>query len=64
MKNLDQLIAEAKAKVDAMSPEELEAMRKAQCESYVRAELSWPTPKFRWVNGIKTFDSYEDYLND
>lgn len=63
MKNLDQLIAEAKAKVAAMSPEELEAMRKAQRESYVRAELSWPRPRFHLVNGVKTYDSYKDYCN-
>lgn len=64
MRTLDKLIAEAKAKVDAMSPEELEAMRKAKRESYVRAELNWPAPKFRFVNSVKTYDSYEDYCND
>lgn len=37
---------------------------KAQCESWARAEASWPKPKFKWINGVKVYDSYEDYLND
>lgn len=56
--------AAAKAKVDAMSPEEREAMYAAQRESYVRAETNWPKPKFKFVDGIKVYESYEDYVND
>jgi hypothetical protein len=41
-----------------------EAEIKAQRESYVRAEMSWPKAKFKWVDGVKVYDSYEDYCND
>jgi hypothetical protein len=61
---LDELLKQSKAKVDSMSPEEKEAMLKAQRESWVRAEMSWPKPKFKWVNGTKVYYSYEDYCAD
>ncbi len=61
---LEQLIEEAKALVDVMTPEQKEAMFKAQHESWVRAEMSWPKSKFKWINGVKVYDSYEDYCND
>ena len=63
-KPIDQILAEAKAKVDAMTPEEREAMFKAQRESWIRAEMSWPKAAFKWVNGVKVYISYEDYVND
>lgn len=47
-----------------LPPEEQEAMLKAQRESWVRAEMSWPKAKFKIVNGAKVYDSYEDYCND
>lgn len=37
---LERLLAEAKRKVEAMTPAELEAMLKEQRESYVRAEMA------------------------
>ena len=61
---LERLLAEAKKKTEAMSPEELEAMLKTQREGVARAEASWPKAKFRWINGVKVYDSYEDYCND
>jgi hypothetical protein len=64
MKTLEQLIEESKTKVDAMTPEAREAMYKAQRESWVRAEMGWPKAKYKWVNGVKVYDSYEDYIND
>lgn len=63
-KPLDQLLSEAIEAFDKLSPEEQKAHREAQRQSYVRAELSWPAPKFRMVNGVKVYDSYKDYLND
>ena len=62
-KALDQLIAEGKARVAAMTPEERKAMFEAQRQGYARAEASWPKPKFKWVDGVKVYDSYEDYCN-
>lgn len=47
-----------------MTPEQQEAMWKAQRDGYVRAEMSWPKAKFKWVNGVKVYDSFEDYCND
>lgn len=46
-----------------MTPEEREAMHKAQRESFVRAEMGWPKPKFKMIDGVKVYDSYEDYCN-
>lgn len=60
---LDRLLRELKAKVEAVTPEELDAMLKVQRESWARAEASWPKPKYKWVNGVKVYDSYEDYCN-
>jgi len=58
------LLEESKARVAAMTPEEREAMLKVQRESFVRGEMGWPKPKFRWENGVKVYESYEDYCND
>ena len=63
-KKLEELLAEAKRRVAAMTPEELEAMLKVQREGYARAEASWPKPKFEWKDGVKVYASYEDYCND
>lgn len=61
---LKKLLEQSKKNVDAMTPEQKEAMLKAQGESWARAEASWPKPKYKWVNGVKVYDSYEDYCND
>lgn len=45
------------------SEEEKEAMLKEQRESWVRAEMSWPKPKYHYENGVKVYESYEDYCN-
>lgn len=60
---LEALIEQARRKVAKMSPDELAAMHRAQRESYVRAEMSWPAPKFKMVNGVKVYAGYEDYCN-
>ena len=60
---LVRLLAKARQKVDAMTDEEREAMLKTQREGYARAEASWPAPKFKMVDGVKVYDSYEDYCN-
>lgn len=61
---LGALIAESKRQLEAMPAAEREAMYARQRDSYVRAEMSWPKPKFRWANGVKVYASYEDYCND
>lgn len=61
---LEKLLRESATKVAAMTPEEREAMLKAQRESWVRAEMSRPKPKFKMIDGVKVYDSYEDYCND
>ena len=61
---LTKLLQEAVAKFKAMTPEQQEAMMKVQREGYVKAEMSWPKPNFKWENGVKVYASYEDYLND
>lgn len=64
MADLEEKLAAAKRAVEAMSPEEREEMMRIQREGYARAEASWPKPKFKYVNGVKVYDSYEDYVND
>jgi hypothetical protein len=61
---LDELIEQAKRRWDEMTPSEREVMLREQREAFVRAEMSWPKPKFKWINGVKIYDSYEDYCND
>ena len=61
---LNALLAEAMDQWDRMSETERNAMLKAQKESYVRGEMSWPRPKYHWVNGVKVYETYADYCND
>lgn len=62
---LDKLIADSIARFDALSAEEQAEIRRQQKEGYVRAEMSWPEPKYRiTINGTKIYESYEDYVND
>jgi hypothetical protein len=63
MASLEVLLAEALERVKAMTPEQREEMWRKQRESYVRAELNWPKPKFAWVNGVKVYASMDDYHN-
>lgn len=64
MSELAELLKRAAAQVAAMSPAEREEMYRQQRDSYVRAEMSWPKANYKWVNGVKVYDSYEDYCND
>lgn len=41
MPTLDELIATAKAKVDAMSPQEIREMVRKQAESWAKSEAQW-----------------------
>lgn len=61
---LAKLLEAARAKVAAMTPADREAMRNAQRESWIRGEMGWPKPKYKMVNGVKVYESYEDYCND
>lgn len=63
-KDLEDLIEESKRRVNAMTPDQIEAMLAEQRSGYAKAEASWPKPKFKWVNGVKVYASYEDYCND
>lgn len=61
---LNELLRRAKEQVDAMTTEQKAEMIRKQAESWARAEASWPKPKFKMVNGVKVYESYEDYCND
>jgi hypothetical protein len=61
---LTRLLAESKARVEAMTTAEREEMMRAQRESWVRGEMNWPKAKFHFENGVKVYDSYADYCND
>ncbi len=61
---LEELLEQARKRWDAMTPEDREAMLRQQRAGYVKAEMSWPKPKYRWENGVKVYESYEDYCND
>lgn len=62
--SLDELIAQSKLWWDNATSAEREAMIAKQRESWVRGELNWPKAKFKWIDGVKVYDSYEDYCND
>ena len=57
-------LIEAVAAFKALSPEQQEAMIRAQRESWARSIVEWPKPRYRWENGMKIYESYEDYCND
>lgn len=61
---LTALLTDAVRRFNAMTPAEQKAMIAAQRESWVRSIVEWPKPKFHWENGVKVYDSYEDYCND
>lgn len=63
IKELKDLIAESEACYAAMSPVEQQATSETQRQDYIKAEASWPRPKFKVVNGIKVYTSYADYCN-
>jgi len=39
-------------------------MHEAQRQSWVRSVVEWPKAKYKWVDGVKVYDSYSDYCND
>ena len=64
MATLDELLEAARKQVDALSPEQKAEMLRQQGESWARAEATWPKPKYKWVNGVKVYASFEEYCND
>jgi hypothetical protein len=62
--DLAELFARAEQRWATMTPEEQEAMLAEQRASYARSIADWPKPKYRWIDGVKVYDSYEDYCND
>lgn len=63
MSEIEDLLLAAAAKIAAMSPTEREAMYRAQRDAYVCAEMRWPKPRFKMIDGVKVYASYEDYCN-
>lgn len=62
--DLKRLIAESRARVAAMTPEEVDTMVRRQIEGVAKAEASRPKPDYRWENGVKVYASYGDYCDD
>lgn len=63
MADINKLLKAAAEKVATMTPQEREEMDKTQRESFARGETGWPAPKFKMIDGVKVYDSYEDYCN-
>lgn len=61
---LEALLKKAVEQYLKMTPEEKAKMLEAQRVSWVRGEMAWPKPKYKMVNGVKVYDSMEDYHND
>ena len=61
---LDELLKKAAADFAALSPEAKKALLRQQAVAYAKAELEWQKAKFHWENGVKVYESYEDYCND
>lgn len=64
MTDLDELLKRGVEQVKAMTEDERRAMWREQVKGVVRAEMSWPKPKYKFINGVKVYESYEDYCND
>lgn len=62
--DLNRPLAEARERVAAMTPAERDAMLAEQARSWVRSIANWPKAKYRWADGVKVYDSFEDYCND
>lgn len=58
------LLEQSRREVAKMTPDEIDAMVRRQIEGVVRAEMSWPKPRYEWVGGVKVYAGYEDYVND
>jgi len=58
---LQKLLDDSVAYVNTLTPEQKEKLHEEQATSFIRAEMDWPEPKFKWVDGVKVYDSYEDY---
>lgn len=61
--NLNKLLSQAVEALDSMTPEQQREMHRRQAEGVARAEASWPKPRYRMVDGVKVYESYEDYCN-
>lgn len=59
---LDALLARAKERWDAMTEQERDAMIAEQRASWVRGEMAMGKPRYRWVDGVKVYESYGDYV--
>jgi len=64
MTDFDELVRKSKEFLARLTAEEREEHFRKQRENWARAEASWPNPKFKFVNGVKVYESYEDYVND
>lgn len=64
IEELKALVDAANTRYTAMTPEQQAEMWRQQRDGYVRAEMSWPKPKFKMVDGVKVYESFEDYCND
>ena len=62
--DLQDLIRKACAAFDALPPHEQAEIRRQQRQSWVRGEMALEKPKYKWVDGVQVYDSYEDYCND
>lgn len=62
-RDLRELLAQAAAKVKAMTPMEYEQMMAAQRASWVRGEMGLTKSNFRYEDGVKVYASYADYVN-
>ncbi len=58
------LYEKAIARMRTMTESEYNDMIRKQRESYARSIAEWPKPKYHWENGVKVYNSYEDYCND
>lgn len=60
---LEELLRKLAKAYKTMTPEQKAEMHKKQRESWVRAEMSWPKPRYHYENGVRVYETYEDYCN-
>lgn len=64
MGDLKELLQKSIEMLERMTLEEQEKLLREQAKAWAEAEARFPKPKYRWVNGVKVYDSIEDYFND
>ena len=63
MSEIEIKIQESLKWLNSLTDEERLAHFDKQRKSWIESEFSWLASKYKFVNGVKVYESYEDYCN-